>query len=63
MYRKIFDLYIGAHTTLDMETAEQLWLVYLKPKLKFYKEFEEYLGTLQDKETVKVHRDLWNMML
>ena len=63
MYRGLFDLYIGTHTTLDMDTAEQLWMVYLKPKLQFYKEFIEYIGSLEDKETKKVHRDLWNMML
>ena len=39
MYKKLFDLYIGNLKTLDLDVAEQLWAVYLKPKLSFYAEF------------------------
>ena len=63
MYKKIFPLYTGKHTTLDLETAEQLWMVYLKDRMSFYKEFELYMSKLEDKDSVKVHKDLWNMML
>ena len=33
MYEKLFELYVGDHTTLDLETATQIWIVYLKGKL------------------------------
>ena len=29
MYKKMFKIYSGDFTTLDLDTAEQLWLVYL----------------------------------
>lgn len=43
MYKKLFDLYSGKFITLDFEIAQQLWEVYLKNKLTFYKEFVEFL--------------------
>ena len=63
MYSKLFDIYIGDHTTLDLDTASQLWYVYLRGKLKWIKELEEFVDTHENKEGVKVHRDLWTMML
>lgn len=63
MYRNVFSLYTGTHTTLDLDVAESLWEVYLPQKLKYYKQLQEYLQQLPDKETKKVHKDLWNMMM
>ena len=37
MYKRLFDLYNGTHTTLDMDVAEQLWVVYLPKKMTFFK--------------------------
>lgn len=63
VYKKIFDLYSGSKTTLDMEVAELLWGVYLKGTLIWYKEFMDYVGNQEDKENTKVHRDLWEMII
>lgn len=63
MYKKVFDLYSGTHTTLDIDVAEQLWFVYLPEKLAYFKEFLVYMDKLPEKETMKVHKDLWNMMI
>ena len=43
MYKDLFTLYIGNHTTLDLDTAEQLWGVYLSNKFVYYKEWMAYL--------------------
>ena len=48
---------------MDLETAEQLWIVYLKDRMNFFKEFQLYMEKVEDKDKVKVHKDLWNMML
>lgn len=37
MYKNIFPLYIGNHTTLELDVAIQLWEVYLVNKFKYYK--------------------------
>lgn len=63
MYKNIFNLYIGNHTTLEMDVAEQLWAVYLVNKFQYYKQWVGYIGSLEDKENKKVHKDLWNMVL
>ena len=47
--------------TLDFETAEQLWIVYLKGVLPFHAQFVEYLSQLENKPP-KIHKDLWRMM-
>jgi hypothetical protein len=62
MYKKLFDLYTGQHTTLDLDTAEALWGVYLKEKFKFYDQWMAYLNSLEEKQTKKVHKDLWFMV-
>lgn len=62
MYKKLFDLYTGQHTTLDLDTAEALWGVYLKEKFKFYDKWMAYLNSLEEKQTKKVHKDLWFMV-
>lgn len=54
-------MYSGKYTTLDFEVAQAIWQVYLKGKLKFYKEFFLYLESLTEKP--KIHKDSWNMML
>lgn len=36
VYSQLFNLYSGDKTTIEMEVAEQLWIVYLKGKLKWY---------------------------
>lgn len=61
MYKKLFDLYTGKYTTLDLSVAQQLWTIYLKDKMTLYKQLIEYVANLQQKS--KVHKDLWNMML
>lgn len=63
MYKEIFNLYIGNHTTLDLDVAEQLWAVYMVNKFTYHKEWLAYLASLEDKENKKVHKDLWNMVL
>lgn len=63
MYEKLFELYVGDHTTLDLETATQIWIVYLKGKLVWINRLQEYVEKRKDKQTFKVHRDLWMMML
>ena len=63
MYKEIFNLYIGNHTTLDLDVAEQLWAVYLTNKFVYHKEWLAYLASLEDKDNKKVHKDLWNMVL
>lgn len=63
MYKKLFDVYSGNYTTLEFETAVQLWEVYLKGKCAFYKQLLDFLNKLiEGGEKNRVHRDLWDMM-
>ena len=62
VYTKLFDFYsVTKAATLDFDTAEQLWEIYLQNIMKQHSNFIEYLKQMGNKP-FKVHRDVWMMV-
>lgn len=52
---------VGKDITLDYDLAVQIWALYLKKIMPFYKEFIDYCENCV-KKPKKVHKDLWKMV-
>lgn len=66
LFKKMYDEFLPFYSsskspTLDFETAEQIWTVYLKGVMPYHADLVEYLAQLKEKPP-KVHKDLWRMM-
>ena len=66
LFKKMYDTFLPFYSstkspTLDFETAEQLWGVYLNGVMPYHSYFVEYLSKLENKPP-KVHKDLWRMV-
>lgn len=62
MYMNTYGFYLcGKDITLEYDLAVQIWKLYLKHRISFYKEFIEYCETVE-KKPKKVHKDLWKMV-
>lgn len=61
MYLETYSFYlVGKDITLDYDIAVEIWKIYLKKFMPFYNEFIEYC---EQKKVIKVHKDLWKMVL
>lgn len=62
MYDGLFLCYsVTKSPTLDFDTAQELWRVYLANIMPNHTAFMEYVDNMEEKP-VKVHKDLWRMV-